>query len=88
MDVERLWAEGQRLYGQGRWHEAAQIFEQLHRLNPAHPFPLHMLGLIAGRQGRNHQALDLLAHAAAASGHPAIQTDFANALRLTWIPAR
>ena len=83
MDVERLWAEGQRLYGQGRWHEAAQLFEQLHRLNPAHPFPLHMLGLIAGRQGRNHQALDLLAHAAAASGHPAIQTDFANALRLT-----
>lgn len=84
MDVERLWAEGQRLYGQGKWREAAQLFDQLHRLNPGHPFPLHMLGLIAGRQGRNHEALDLLAHAAAAApGHPAIQADFANALRLT-----
>jgi Tfp pilus assembly protein PilF len=84
MEAERIWAEAQRLYTEGRLREAAQLFDQLHRRFPAQPMPLYMLGLVAGRQGRHHDALHLLAHAVTiAPDHPAIQADYANALRLT-----
>lgn len=89
MEAERIWAEAQRLYNEGRLREAAQLFDQLHRLHPTQPMPLYMLGLVAGRQGRNHDALHMLAHAVAiAPDHPAIQADYANALRLTGQPEK
>src|SRR4051812_21319471 len=83
MEVERIWAEVQQLFGQGKLDEAAELCDRLHRFNPAHPFPLHMLGVIASKQGRLHQALDLFGHAAAqAPGEPLFQADYASALHL------
>jgi tetratricopeptide (TPR) repeat protein len=82
MENEQLWLEAQRAYEQGNLPVAAQLFGQLHQADPAHFMPLRMLGVIAGQQGMHDETLELMGQALARAPHdPAIQADYANALR-------
>ena len=82
MENEQLWLEAQQAYEQGNLPVAAQLFGQLHQADPAHFMPLRMLGVIAGQQGMHDETLELMGQALARAPHdPAIQADYANALR-------
>lgn len=53
--------------GQGRWHEAEQLWKQVLAVDPRHPQALYSLGVHAFRRGQLAEALELLkaAHVAA-----------------------
>lgn len=82
MEQERLWAQARQHHEQGNLPAAAQLYGQLHQMDPAHPLPLHMLGVVASQQGMYQETAELMCRAAAlAPDEPIIQADYAHALR-------
>jgi protein O-GlcNAc transferase len=66
----------------GRLGEAESRYRQMLAHNPHDIDALHLLGVLAGQQGRLQVAVDLISQAAARSGrHPLILGNLANVLR-------
>src|SRR5271168_1999384 len=69
-DVERLFSKATRLFAAQEPSESERLLRQALERAPHHVPSLSLLGLIAGRAGRDAQCVALLDHAVALSSGP------------------
>ena len=66
----------------GRLHEAEQLYRQILAVDPQHADSLHLLGVIASKNGDNNSAIDLIAKAIDLNGtDPSYHSNLGNLFR-------